>query len=217
MEYYEFMLILHPEMEKEERDEILRELSDLIGKHAGTVGTILDWRKRKLAYEINKLLEGYYYLLYFYGPGTIIPEIEHYSRVTDAVIRYMVVRTGEEEYLRAEKAAGEAAAAEEAVAEEAAAEEAVAEEAVAEEAVAEEAAAEEAAEGTGEPEETAAVEEAAAAAEAGPAEESGTVEESETPEEEKTGKEKTESQNSEEVVPEPEKPEEQADEEESGE
>ncbi|MGM0689820.1 MAG: 30S ribosomal protein S6, partial [Bacillota bacterium] len=115
MELYEIMLIVNPELGKEEHDEVLGDLTSVIQKQHGTIATILDWRKRRLAYEINKLQEGHYYLVYFSGPGTIIPEIEHYFRVTDAVIRYMIVRTDEQEFATAaEKAAKEAAAAEKA-------------------------------------------------------------------------------------------------------
>ena len=115
MEQYEIMLIVSPELDKEEHEEVLSGLTNAIEKQQGTIGTILDWRKRRLAYEINKFQEGHYYLVYFSGPGTIIPEIEHYFRVTDTVIRYMVVRTDEQEFAAAaEKAASEAAVAEKA-------------------------------------------------------------------------------------------------------
>ena len=115
MEQYEIMLVVSPELDKEEHEEVLSGLTNAIEKQQGTIGTILDWRKRRLAYEINKFQEGHYYLVYFSGPGTIIPEIEHYFRVTDTVIRYMVVRTDEQEFAAAaEKAASEAAIAEKA-------------------------------------------------------------------------------------------------------
>ena len=121
MELYEAMIIISPEVEKEEQEEVINGLSDVITKNGGSVDTILDWRKRRLAYEIDKHQEGYYYLVYFSAQGTIIPEIEHYFRVTDAVIRYMVVRTDEQEFeSAAKKAVSEAAAAEKAAAEAAA-------------------------------------------------------------------------------------------------
>lgn len=109
MELYEIMLIIRPDLEAEEREEVLSGLSSVIEKNNGKVETVLDWHKRRLAYEINKHVEGYYYLIYFNGPGTIIPETEHYFRVNDAIIRYMTVCT-DEKILReaAEKAAKEA-------------------------------------------------------------------------------------------------------------
>gem|GEM_PF-798401 len=130
MELYEVMIIINPELEKEEHEEVLNGLSATITKNKGKVDTILDWRKRRLAYEIDKKYqEGHYYLVYFSAQGTIIPEIEHYFKVTDGVIRYMIVRTDEQEFeAAAKKAADEAAAAEKAAAEESAAEESAAEE-----------------------------------------------------------------------------------------
>ncbi len=109
MELYEIMLIIRPDLEAEEREEVLSGLSSVIEKNNGKVETVLDWHKRRLAYEISKHVEGYYYLIYFNGPGTIIPETEHYFRVNDAIIRYMTVCT-DEKILReaAEKAAKEA-------------------------------------------------------------------------------------------------------------
>ncbi len=136
MELYEAMLIISPDVEKEDQEEVINGLSATITKNGGSVDTILDWRKRRLAYEIDKYQEGFYYLFYFSAQGTVIPEIEHYFRVTDAVIRYMVVRTDEQEFeAAAKKAASEIAAAEKAAAEEAAPKEEVVEDAEATETV----------------------------------------------------------------------------------
>ncbi|MFU8794336.1 MAG: 30S ribosomal protein S6 [Dethiobacteria bacterium] len=126
MGYYEIMLIIRPDVEADGHQEVLEDLKAAITKEGGDVSTILDWRKRRLAYEINKHKEGHYYLVYFSGQGTIIPEIEHYFRVTDAVIRYMVVSVEEKDFNAAAEKAAEAASAAEAQAEkqeEAAAEE----------------------------------------------------------------------------------------------
>jgi small subunit ribosomal protein S6 len=110
MELYEIMLIIRPDLETEEQEEVLNGLSSVIAKNNGTVSTVLDWHKRRLAYEIEKHKDGHYYLTYFSAPGTIIPEIEHYFRVTDAIIRYMIVRSSEQEFeAAADKAAKEAA------------------------------------------------------------------------------------------------------------
>ena len=114
MERYEIMLIISPELEKEEHEEILGGLTSEIEKGSGSVNIILDWRRRRLAYEINKLHDGHYYLVYFTAQGSIIPEIEHYFKVTDSVMRYMIVRATEQEFAAAiEKAEREAAKAKE--------------------------------------------------------------------------------------------------------
>ena len=111
MGLYEIMVIIRSDLEANEQEEAVSGLTAVIAKQGGTVSTVLDWRKRKLAYEINKLREGQYYLVYFSGDGAIIPELEHYFRVTDAVIRYMIVSVDEKDFeAAAEKAAAEAAA-----------------------------------------------------------------------------------------------------------
>ena len=122
MELYEAMIIISPELEKDDHHEVLDGLSSAITKNNGSVSTVLDWRKRRLAYEIDKIQEGHYYLIYFSAEGTIIPEVEHYFRVTDEIIRFMVVRTDEQEFeAAAKKVASEAEAAKKAAAEETAA------------------------------------------------------------------------------------------------
>jgi len=111
MGLYEIMVIIRSDIEANEQEEAVSGLTAVIEKQGGTVSTVLDWRKRKLAYEINKLREGHYYLVYFSGDGSIIPELEHYFRVTDAIIRYMIVSVEEKDFeAAAEKAAAEAAA-----------------------------------------------------------------------------------------------------------
>ncbi len=112
MKYYEIMLILRTDIEAEEQQEVLNGLQAAISKEGGTVSTILDWRKRRLAYEIDKHREGQYHLVYFSGQGTIIPELEHYFKVTDAVLRYLIASVEEADFNAAiDKAAAAAAAA----------------------------------------------------------------------------------------------------------
>ena len=124
MKYYEIMLIIRTDIEAEEQQEVLNGLQAAITKEGGTVSTVLDWHKRRLSYEIAKHREGQYFLVYFSGQGNIIPELEHFFKVTDTVIRYMIASVEEADFNAAvEKAATAAAAA--AVAEAAKASEAV--------------------------------------------------------------------------------------------
>ena len=111
MGLYETMIILRPDLETEEQESVLSGFTAVVANHGGEVSTVLDWRKRRLAYEINKYREGHYYLIYFSGAGTIIPELEHYFKVTDAIIRNMVVSVEEKDFAAAaEKAAAAAEA-----------------------------------------------------------------------------------------------------------
>jgi len=121
VKYYEVMLVLRTDIEAEEQQEVLNGLQAAITKEGGEVSTILDWYKRRLSYEINKHREGHYYLVYFSGQGNIIPELEHYFRVNDTVIRYMVSSVEEAEFNAAVAKASAATAAAAASAEAAAA------------------------------------------------------------------------------------------------
>ena len=106
------------------------------------VGEVEEWGKRKLAYEIQKETEAYYYFIQFEGESDCPNELEKRMRIMDNVLRYLVVRKDENDTFKVspDKADEEVPAEEE----EAPAEEA--EEIPAEEVPAEEAPAEEAAE-----------------------------------------------------------------------
>ncbi len=101
---YELMLIFRPDVETDDQSVTMEELKEAIIKNRGEVIGIKDWKRRRLAYEIDKHKEGHYYLVYFSGHGSIIPEVEHFFRVTDTIIRYMIVGIDKEEY---EAGAGE--------------------------------------------------------------------------------------------------------------
>ncbi len=95
MAVYETMFILQPELESKTEAELIDNLQAVLQKLGGKVDKTDDWGKRKLAYEINKFHEGHYYLMHFTGSHEIIPELEHFFRVNDAVIRFIIVREDE--------------------------------------------------------------------------------------------------------------------------
>ena len=89
---YETMFILNPDQDQEKTEEILNNFRGTIEKLKGEVGEIEDWGVRRLAYEINKLKEGHYFLAKFSSGASLVPELEHFFRVTDGVMRYLVIR-----------------------------------------------------------------------------------------------------------------------------
>ncbi len=95
MAIYETMFILKPELENEIEEELVNNLQAVLKKLGGEIDKTDDWGKRKLAYEIDKFNEGHYYLMQFTGSHEIIPELEHFFRVNDAVIRFIIVREDE--------------------------------------------------------------------------------------------------------------------------
>ncbi len=89
---YETMFILNPGLEAEEEEGILTALEAVVKKQGGEIGTVDDWGLRRLSYEIDKIQEGHYFLVKFVAGKEMVPELEHFYRVTDAVIRYIIIR-----------------------------------------------------------------------------------------------------------------------------
>ena len=149
MNKYELALIISAKLDDETRTAVLDRSRDYISRHGGTVGETQEWGKRKLAYEIEKQTEAYYYFIQFETDNSDTPnELEQRMRIMDNVLRYLIVRKDENDTFSVSPEKAEEAPAEEA-AEEAAQEESApaTEEAPAEEAAgeaAEEAPAEEA-------------------------------------------------------------------------
>jgi len=92
---YELMFIVRPDITTEAEESVMAGLQATIRKLGGEVSKVDDWGKRKLAHEINKVNEGHYYVLFFTGSPEIISELEHFFRVNDEVVRFLVVREDE--------------------------------------------------------------------------------------------------------------------------
>ncbi|MCC8142415.1 MAG: 30S ribosomal protein S6 [Lachnospiraceae bacterium] len=97
MHQYELALVLDATIEDEARADILENIKALIERYEGQVTDIDEWGKRKLAYEIQKMPEGYYYFVQIDAPGTTPSELEQRLRIMDHVLRFLIVRKDEEE------------------------------------------------------------------------------------------------------------------------
>jgi len=94
MNQYETLYILKPSIEDEPRAELIAKFSDIIEKNGGKVEKTDEWGKRKLAYPIDYINDGYYVLVEFEGPGELPVELERNFKISDDVLRYMVLRRG---------------------------------------------------------------------------------------------------------------------------
>ena len=70
-------------------------MKELIARFGGEVTNVDDWGKRKLAYEINKQKEGFYYFIQFNAETSTPAELESRLRITETVLRYLIVRLDE--------------------------------------------------------------------------------------------------------------------------
>ena len=89
---YELAVVVNAQIDDEARTAVVDRCKELIARFGGTVGEVDDWGKKKLAYEIQKMNEGYYYFIQFEADGSAIAEIESFMRIKDNVLRYLCVK-----------------------------------------------------------------------------------------------------------------------------
>lgn len=92
MNTYETLFIINPELEESEITKTIELVQDVIVAGGGTVLKIDKWGRRQLAYEIQKKREGYYVLLYFQAPAEALPELNRRYKLTDAIMRNMILQ-----------------------------------------------------------------------------------------------------------------------------
>ena len=92
MNKYEALYILNADLEEEPRKALIDRFSAIVTDNGGTVESVDEWGKRKLAYLINYLSEGYYVLMKFEAKPELPTELERNFRITDSIIRYLVTR-----------------------------------------------------------------------------------------------------------------------------
>ena len=92
MNKYELAVVLNVKLEDEERAAAIEKIRNYITRFGGTVTNIDEWGKKRLAYEIQKMKEGFYYFIQFDGDSTTPNELESRIRIMEPVIRYLCVR-----------------------------------------------------------------------------------------------------------------------------
>ena len=92
MNKYELAIVLNAKIEDEERLAVIERIEGYITRFGGTVANMDEWGKKRLAYEIQKMKEGYYYFIQFDAEATAPAEIENRVRIMENVIRYLCVR-----------------------------------------------------------------------------------------------------------------------------
>ena len=95
MNKYELAVVVSAKIEDEERAAVVDRCKALIERFGGTITNVDDWGKKRLAYEIQKMREAFYYFIQFDSPATAPAEIESRVRIMDNVLRYLVVRNDE--------------------------------------------------------------------------------------------------------------------------
>ena len=92
MNKYELTVVVSAKLEDDARAQVIEKVQALVTRFGGNVTEVEEWGKKKLAYEIQKMKEGFYYFIHFESETTTPGEIEQRIRIMDGVIRYLCVK-----------------------------------------------------------------------------------------------------------------------------
>ena len=96
MNKYELALIVNAKIEDDARAAVVEKAKEYITRFGGTVTDVEDWGKKKLAYESQKMSEGFYYFIHFDAEAGVPGELEQSVRIMDNVLRFLCVRRDDE-------------------------------------------------------------------------------------------------------------------------
>jgi len=95
MNKYEVLYVIDAQLSEEDIAANITKIEDLVKKHKGNVLNVDKWGKKNLAYPIDYKTEGYYVLMDFESAPDFPLELERIMKITESIIRYMVVRKDE--------------------------------------------------------------------------------------------------------------------------
>jgi small subunit ribosomal protein S6 len=96
MRQYETIYIVNPNLDVDSVKEVIAKFSDLIKRLKGSIVSVNEWGKKKLAYEVKRFDKGYYVVLNFCGVPGIVRELERNLKLDDRVLKYQTVKISED-------------------------------------------------------------------------------------------------------------------------
>ena len=97
MKAYELLFFVNPTITDEVRAGVMKRIDTAITADGGVIDNVDAWGKRKLAFAVEKLTEGDYTLINFHADPASIAELDRVLRITDGVVRHMIVRRDDKE------------------------------------------------------------------------------------------------------------------------
>lgn len=92
MNKYELTVVVSANVEDETRIAAIESVKELIARFGGTISNVEDCGKKKLAYEIQHMRDGFYYFIKFEADATAPAEIESRIRIMDNILRFLIVK-----------------------------------------------------------------------------------------------------------------------------
>ena len=94
---YELVYIVSPDASDDQIADLHKQVDAIVQRLHGQLDKTENWGRRKLAYEIGRHKEGTYVLEVIFGSGELMKEIDRRLKVSDLVIRHLVVRVDEDQ------------------------------------------------------------------------------------------------------------------------
>jgi len=94
---YELVYVVSPEASDDQVADLHNQVEAIVQRIGGAIERTDNWGRRRLAYEIGRHKEGTYVLEVINGTGELMKEIDRRIKVTDLIIRHLVVRVDETE------------------------------------------------------------------------------------------------------------------------
>jgi len=95
MNKYELALVVNAKIEDDARTATVERAKEYITRFGGTVTDVVEEGKKKLAYEIQKMDEGFYFFIQFDAEPECPAQVEENIRIMDNVLRFLCVRADE--------------------------------------------------------------------------------------------------------------------------
>ena len=92
MNKYELALVVNAKIEDDARVATVEKAKEYVTKFGGNITNVEEWGKKKLAYEIQHMKEGFYYFIQFDAEAGVPAQLEQAVRIMDNVLRYLCVR-----------------------------------------------------------------------------------------------------------------------------
>lgn len=95
MRKYETMFIIRPGLDEETTKAVIEKFLNLLKERDSEIESVEEWGMRRLAYEVNKLREGYYVLIHFIAKPDTVAELERVFRISNDILRYITISNSE--------------------------------------------------------------------------------------------------------------------------
>jgi len=100
MRPYETAFLIAPNLPDEDNEKLIDQMAEIVSKKKGKMVNVDKWGKRRLAYPIQKFEEAYYVFFFYHGEPAVLAELERRFKQTEAILRYLTVRTEEKESVK---------------------------------------------------------------------------------------------------------------------